>query len=276
MTEESENPSPAPDELKGGSIPDPPRSGITGSQPSMERYVPGAKDEYGNVIKAIIGRHHFMVVYLTEAGKVGWRYTDLPERLRPAVAEFQVLNGLARTSLEQKYLPQAMVLLAESLYAGLLSPLGSDPVAPFGQASAYIHKKATEKTRLYYALLTVLFGALFPCLTFVLYTHCATYEELCHGLFIGAAGGVLGALVSLMQRARNLAIEPLDSVLLLTLQGIIRLALGACFGLLFVVAVKADIAIGHFAHNGWALLGLATGAGFSERWVPELLGRQHD
>ena len=52
-------------------------------------YNPGSKDPFGRTIRTVIGRHRHMVVYITEDHAVGWNYDKMPERLRPAVGEFQ-------------------------------------------------------------------------------------------------------------------------------------------------------------------------------------------
>jgi hypothetical protein len=89
---------------------------------------------------------------------------------------------------------------------------------------------------------------------------------------VGVAGGVAGSSVSIVQRARSLESDPLDSAVLLGLHGLTRVILGGIFGALLVAAIKANIILGHFSDSGWATFGLAAGAGFTERWVPELLG----
>jgi hypothetical protein len=240
--------------------------------PKIEDYVPGAKDEYGLTIKSVIGKHRHLVVYITDNDRAGWRYHELPEWLRPAVAEFQRLTGLARSSLGKKNAKRAALLLAQSLYAAFLSTQGSNLQSHFLESSTFIREKATQATRLLYTFLTVVCGIIAVSLAFTVYEYWPNHEDLRRALAVAVAGGVIGALVSVMQRLRDLDIDPLDSRLVLVLNGVIRLGLGACFGFLFVVAVKANIVLGHFAHEPWALLGLAAGAGFTERWVPELLG----
>jgi hypothetical protein len=89
-------------------------------------YKPGSKDSFGREIKTIIGRHRHMVVYITTDGAVGWDYQNLPERLRPAVVEFQTLEGLAKFCLARDLHATALNLLAKALYAGLLCEDGKD------------------------------------------------------------------------------------------------------------------------------------------------------
>jgi hypothetical protein len=244
--------------------------------PKIEDYAPGAKDEYGLTIKTVVGKHRHLVVYITDKDSVGWRYHQLPEWLRPAVAEFQKLTGLARSCLGKKHIQRGTVLLAQALYAALLSTQGDDVLGHFLQARTFIYEKSTQATRLLYTVLTVACGIIIISLAFLIYDYWPYHEDLRPAFSVAVAGGVIGALVSVMQRLKDLPIDPLDSRFVLALNGIIRLGLGACFGFLFVVAVKANIVLGHFANDNWALLGLAAGAGFTERWVPELLGHHEE
>lgn len=238
-----------------------------------EEYVSGAKDPYGKVIKYVIGRHRQFVVYITEEDAVAWNYDRLPEHLRPAIAHFQHLIGIARSTLGRKQLHKVAVLLGPALYAALLSGESEGFTRHFEGARSFIYSKATQTARLAYVLLSMLFGGIIVGIALLLCRYAGASENFRQALLVGITGGVTGSVVSIIQRARNLEIDPLDSAILVGFHGLSRVGLGAIFGILLVVASKANIALGHFAGDLWALFGLSAGAGFTERWIPELLGR---
>jgi hypothetical protein len=122
-----------------------------------DSYVAGSKDPFGRTIRTVVGRHRHMVVYVADDPAVCWNYDEMPERLRPAVTEFQVLNGLSRSCLSKKVQEAAVALMASALYAALLTPEGLDPKSAFTDARAYTLRKSTGRARLYYVLLSLLF-----------------------------------------------------------------------------------------------------------------------
>jgi hypothetical protein len=242
----------------------------TGLTP-YEDYVHGKEVSPGNVIKMVLGKHRRFCVYITEKDAVGWDYVQLPEYLRKAIANFQFLNGIASSTLKKKQRSKVALLLGTGLYAALLSPVDEDPLQCFEAARNFIYSKSTELSRLAYVLLSLSFAVVITGLTFVVYRYSAASEGLRIGILVGISGGLIGAVISIIQRSRDLKIDPLDSAMLLGLHGLTRVLLGAIFGVLLVVASKADIALCHFSENPWGLFGLAAAAGFTERWVPELL-----
>src|SRR5271154_154787 len=130
-----------------------------------ESYVPGAKDSFGRVIKSVIGRHRQLVVYITDENAVGWNYDSLPAYLRPVIAEFQQLNGLARSTLGGKQFSRVALLMGPALYAGLLSKEGEDLSKHFEGSRTFICAKATQISRLLYVLLSTLFACIVVLLT---------------------------------------------------------------------------------------------------------------
>jgi hypothetical protein len=237
-----------------------------------DNFTAGKKDSDGRAIKTVIGRHRQFIVYITEENYVAWNYDQLPARLRPAITELQQLNGIAKSNLGSKSRPQVAALLGAALYAALLSPEGENPLSHFQSARNFIYSKCTRIARLSYELFSLFFGCIVIAIAFYLYKYLGTSLDFRTALLVGTAGGAIGSIVSIFQRGRNLKIDPFDSWIILGLQGLTRVALGAIFGMLLVVASKANIALGHFSAEPWALFGLSVGAGFTERWIPELLG----
>jgi hypothetical protein len=234
-------------------------------------FKPGAKDSFGRVIKSIIGRHRHMVVYITNDGVVGWDYKELPERLRPGVAEFQFLDGLASYCLPKKLRGTAANLLAKSLYAGLLCEDGQNPINKFDDVRHFIVDRASGRARLYY----ILWSLLFVLVIGILILRQSQWQMPTIPL-VGVLGGLIGAAISIIQRGWKLPVDPLCSVPHLALQGLIRVVLGAIFGAFLVIASKANLTLGTISGDTWALFSFSVAAGFSERFVPDLLKHSLD
>lgn len=230
----------------------------------------GSKDLDGHTIKAVFGPHRHMVVYVTDGG-IKWHYNQLPERLRPAVGEFEALKHLARSALPPKLQERAEELLAAALYKALLTPEKQNPKSAFKTVKDYIRRKSTERARLYYVLLSLGLAILFAGAACV-FTYAAESADV-KSVATGVAAGVLGAAISIIQRGWRLPVDPLDSVYHFGAQGFVRVVLGGVFGAVFVALSQANLAFGTIANNRWALFGLAVAAGVSERFVPDLLER---
>jgi hypothetical protein len=241
--------------------------------PGATRYdglQPGLTDSSHHTIKAVFGPHRHMVVYITDHG-IKWHYNQLPERLRPAVGEFEALKHLARSSLPAKLQERAEELLAAALYKALLTPDRQNPEIAFKTVKDYICRKSAERARLYYVLLSLVLAMLFAGAACV-FTYLAESADV-KSVSTGVAAGVLGAAISIIQRGWRLLVDPLDSVYRFAAQGFVRVVLGGVFGAVFVILSQANLAFGTIANNKWALFGLAVAAGVSERFVPDLLER---
>jgi hypothetical protein len=238
-----------------------------------DQYAKGSKDPQGRRIKIVIGRHRHLVVYITEQDEVGWNYDELPERLRPAIAELQRLKALGISSLPRNYHPQFVMHLASGLYGALLSNETADLASFFDVARTLIETKSRERARLHYVGLSSLFALVVVIAIVVASTWIPADMKLLAEIVRGMGGGAVGAMTSIIQRGRDLKIDPATSAFDLALQGLLRVFLGTIFGAFIVVASLSNIAFGNFQGNPTALLALTVVAGFSERLVPDLIER---
>jgi hypothetical protein len=235
-----------------------------------DSYVEGAKDPWGRTIKSVIGRHRTFVVYTDAGDDVRWNYDHLPERLRPAVSEFQSLAALASSCLTRKQLQVSCPVLASALYGVFLTQEGKDPKEALTTARDYIRKRSAERVRLSYVLLSMTFACCFLIVALLLRGR---VQDGTRAIIVGASGGVIGAAISITQRGWKLPVDPVDSVIHVACQGLVRVIIGGAFGSILVGLSKANLAFGGAANDLWALFGLSVAAGISERLVPDLLAR---
>ena len=104
--------------------------------------------------------------------------------------------------------------------------------------------------------------------------HCLQRQAWANGLiFLGCAAGTIGSLVSTLQRVQSLEYRRFMSWFHIAWQGFTRVVLGMTFGGIAVVAMQADLLLGAFKQDMFAIFVAAMAAGFSERLIPDLLTR---
>jgi hypothetical protein len=221
-----------------------------------------------------------MVVYITQDYLVGWEYPQLPERLRPAVVEFQRLIAIANSALAKRHRPQLAFHLGSALYGAFLSKDDNAVLVFFEGPRAFIERKCAEQGRMRYILLSmaVACGVLFVLgLLYLgrndLYILRDAEPSVLVSLFLGLTGGTIGAVISIVQRSKTLVVDPMDTPGYLALQGMIRVLLGTIFGGFLIIGSLAGISFGVFKDDLFALAALSVIAGFSERLVPDIMER---
>ena len=90
-------------------------------------------------------------------------------------------------------------------------------------------------------------------------------------ILLAALAGGVGAVVSVLQRISSLEISPFAPLWYACLQGMARVVLGVLFGVFFALANKANLALGTFAENLYAIAVFGALSGISERFVPEII-----
>ena len=84
-------------------------------------------------------------------------------------------------------------------------------------------------------------------------------------------GGITGSVMSSLQRIKIDSFELEQARINVTIQAISRILIGATSGLLVMVASKSGIALSIINGNEYAATLFAFGAGFSERFIPDIL-----
>jgi hypothetical protein len=81
----------------------------------------------------------------------------------------------------------------------------------------------------------------------------------------------MGAVVSVLQRINSLDFSRFAPLWYTLLQGAARVVLGVLFGVFFVLANKANLLLGTFAENLYAIAAFGALSGVSERFIPEII-----
>lgn len=234
----------------------------------------GSETSTGQIVSEVLGQSTTAAVYQTEDGHLRWSYFGnskiLPDEKKPAVAMFDGLMQTVKVYLSDTHKEECLKLLGKSLFRALDSEVSLDGPNHFENAASTIEDLAQQNARFSYV--SFCFAALAVVLLVGgLSIWALALEEVWE---IGAWCGILGAAgaaISVAHRIRNLNIEWKSQRKLLAAEGFARILVGFFFGVLFCLMCKGDLVLGALKSNYLALLVFSTIAGFSERFIPELM-----
>jgi hypothetical protein len=84
-------------------------------------------------------------------------------------------------------------------------------------------------------------------------------------------GGLMGAFVSVTTRGFQLEIFPYSQKTFVVFQGVSRILLAVVLVGIAYIAVKSGLLAG--SHDNWSIALIGVVAGFSEKFIPEMLSR---
>ena len=179
------------------------------------------------------------------------------------VGQIHALHSSTRTRR------QAKRLIAHAMARAFAQRTPNDTRDFFSEARAFILTRRTESTQLtYLAASTSITAVIF--LVSTLTGELATINsDLSY--WAAATFGVIGAFLSVLLRFRELPITSYSSRLYALYGGFIRMILGGGFGAVLLLLLKAGLLLTIAAKNPAATALCSILAGFSERFVPDLL-----
>lgn len=224
-------------------------------------------------IQYVYGVSSEFIVYLSKEGLVAYDYDALPTRLIPAATEFHRLQHIASSSLQKSDQEVVRSILGTDLVSAFRLSEQVEPSNLFLSSREFITNRSEALLRSEYVRSSVISSALFliALLPMAYYLKARTISAW--PILLGAAGGVVGSAISIIQRGVGLKVDPFVPTRHVVFQGTVRIILGVTFGSLLVVASNAGIALGILAGNVWSLFIFSVVAGFSERFIPDILDR---
>jgi hypothetical protein len=203
------------------------------------------------------------VVFMASDGELTCDYPSISDLVAPLVTEFYRLRQLGNASLRKNEISALMHILGTELSIALQSASHVEPQDAFSASRDFIQLRNESRMRVRYVSASLVTAVVFGLIAWKLLND--------QGLLLGCVGGIIGAAISVFQRSADLEIRRFLPPVQVILQGAVRLTLGILFGLLIVAAARSDLALGTFAANENALFIAGVVAGFSERFVPDLL-----
>ncbi len=211
------------------------------------------------------------VVYVSSKGEVAYQVREMGAHSSLAFSEFHRLKALALSVLPKRKLEIFNHKLASGFIAALRSR-ETDVSECFLPVKTYLDKTVNNLAGLYLVLSVLGNSVVILTIVFLVYFYKSTAITLnLNMLLAGIAGGLTGAVISVLQRSKDLKVAIYDSTNLLVLQAMARVGLGCCFGVIAIVASKSGLLFEFLSGDHKKMFLLAVIAGFSERMIPDFI-----
>ena len=251
---------------------------MQGSAEKIDSAFKQARDflEKRGPIKQVFGSGPGFLVFLSNEGKIEWQ-GNVNDRIAALSSEVSSLYQIGRVRLCKEDQSALVQLLGSELVAGFRAQQSTADAASFFRASRDFVERCVEAIfRSRYIMASIeAFLLLSAFIIIYLIVYGGSLDSSSgldpSRLLGGGFAGMVGALVSVIQRGNSLTLSPFYSVPHVVFQGILRMFLGLLFGALAVIAVDAQILLGLLKGNISSLALLCVAAGFSERLIPDLL-----
>ena len=243
------------------------------STKKMSDYKEGGKADGGYIMDKIFGASDNFIVYLTKPDKLHWERNPnfCPKNFYEITSIYYCLIAQINSAIIFKKVRATLkTTLGRGFYCAVHDPRKNIWKKYFETAENRIIAESNVFCRWYYILFAAITLILF--ITFgLLYKY---YFSPTHALFVSATiGGGLGAFLSVLLRLRTIQIPMYSGIRRQALHAITRTTFGACAGFVFAALYKGELIVSTMGDNSYAIFGLSIAAGFSERFVPNLLAQ---
>lgn len=222
------------------------------------------KDE----IKRTIIRSSQYCIYIKQNNNISWWHScALSEHVKLAQAEFENTNSMAKQCLNESYSEAIASKLGAALSMAFSKENPQEIKACFDEVRTFVAAKVQSHLKLWLFITNASVSAMFIAIAFFLswwLPDLTTY-------FLCAGAGVVGSMVSSLQRNKTVESDGYVSNYGLYCESISRLIIGASFGVLVLLGVMSDLFLPLIKGNMQAIICMSFIAGFSERFVPDLI-----
>ena len=204
------------------------------------------------------------LVYITKSNRVGWYVKSIPDHCNKSLSKLDRLKQLSISLLPALFRETVAVSIGTAVSSVIRSNPGNNFEALIDEAEETLKSRVGEFSYLLYATTALVISIIFYSLMHYFDIPILSYR-------MAIFGGILGALLSALQRTSPINFSLYESMPSIAYQAAIRVLIGAFSGVIVVVMAEADIAFTlikgslHFTF----IAGLI--AGFAERLIPDML-----
>lgn len=227
----------------------------------------------GEQVCHIVGQTDRTGVFLIEGDRIRWEfYADsiIPEHAHRANSKYETLWYEVKAGTAAKSRRPLILQIANSLFSALDTQTASAVDEYFAAVEESVHYQ-TRANQSFRYLLGALTALVFALIIEIILVAFIGFNTDTTPILLAAGAGGMGAVVSVLQRISSLDLGRFTPLWYAFLQGAARASLGMLFGLFFVLANKANLVLGTFAGNLYAIAAFGALSGISERFVPEII-----
>ncbi len=245
------------------------------NQPHWVEYKPNKKNKYQENITRIVGKNINCIVYFVDVEgveKLRWHWDN--EICKNATNATAIAHDLANRIDSVLLKEQRLIgynLIGSALFAALQMPLNATSVDPFRNVKQYIETKLNERAHFNYLFISFLLMTILGGFTIIIANYYGLRISI--DLIIVGTLGSVGAFVSILQRYKDIEIKKYSSSEYVALRGLTRITIGFIFGCYLLILVEAELLFGGLNINDSFVHAFAFISGFSERFIPEVIGK---
>lgn len=225
-------------------------------------------DKNKDEIKRTIIKNPQYCIYITQKNAITWWHSrSSVESVKLAQAEFENTNSMAKQCLNESYSEAIASKLGAALSMAFSKDNPQEIKACFDEVKDFVAAKVQSHLKLWLFFTNAITSTLFiaiACGLSLMLPHL-------HQYLLCAGAGVIGSMVSSLQRNKTIETDGYISNYGLYCESISRLIIGASFGVLVLLGVISDLFLPLIKGNLQAIICMSFIAGFSERFVPDLI-----
>ena len=221
-------------------------------------------------ISTVYGTNDEYAVFIGKDGELVFELNGSTEPRIATIAEMRRIQASSAT-MPRAVKDQLKEMLGRALSTAFAQTDVKKAEQCFSVAQDFLNKTSHGLTRTRLALYSITAAVVMLVILAIAFSEISLRFPQYMYTVVGATGGTLGALVSLLHRLDRLELPAFLPRRYLGAQVLVRLSIGACFGLIAVVVSKANFALGMFSSQNSLLFLLGVAAGFSERFIPDML-----
>lgn len=235
----------------------------------IDDYKTGALDKDGEEITYVYGKNNNIVVFECACGDIRWEFNKIERDVNLKVsAKYHYLRGKIPSTLPDTLRHSVVSELANALFNALNVKDSND----IDDAFEHIQKRISLILSPNQAKLWLILYCLLSSVGIIAFLGFLSWQLAFNSDFIllCASAGILGSVLSLMQRNSKVTVNLEDGRGYIFLQATFIPILGMMSGICLFVLSNSDLAFSFAKDNIFNLLVLSIISGFTERYIPDL------